>query len=259
MLNYIKSEFYRVFHGKDIYIFTAVVSGLTLAINVILYLFNSRTANFPYGSIKYSLNILSSSMQILFLGSLLVTTSLFTDEYKNGTLKNTIAAGISRSQFFAGKCIVSTVMSFLSMVVILIAYIGSAYLLLDNTGGITVLDRLAGVAVNIPMACAAVILTVALSCVFKKEGTAVVVAWMVIMWGIPKLSFIFGLKVDWLGKAAEWMPWNYLTYETSVDMTQYKCLWDTPEGLAKCLIAGTVGIIVFYLAGVIYFRKKEIA
>ena len=50
-----------------------------------------------------------------------------------------------------------------------------------------------------------------------------------------------------------------LKYEVSVNMSGYRCLWDTPEGAAKCLIAGAIGILIFYAAGILAFRKREIS
>ncbi len=258
MLNYMKSECYRVIHGKELYVLTGVLSGLTVLMNVILYLFNRFVFDFPYGSIRYSLNILSSSMTTLLLGGLLVTSFVFSEEHKNGTLKNAVSFGISRGQFFTAKCIVCSAASLACMAVVLTVYYGSAYLLLDDPGGITVMVRLRGVAANLPMAFAAVILTVALMCMIKKE-ILMSICWMAVIWMIPTICFFAGLKVEWLNRAAEWMPWNYLKYETSVNMTQYECLWDTPEGLVKCLIAGVIGIVVFYVAGYVVFRKRDIA
>lgn len=258
MLNYMKSECYRVIHGKELYVLTGALSGLTVLMNVILYLFNRFVFDFPYGSIRYSLNILSSSMTTLLLGGLLVTSFMFSEEHKNGTLKNAVSFGISRGQFFTAKCIVCSAASLACMAVVLTVYYGSAYLLLDDPGGITVMVRLRGVAANLPMAFAAVILTVALMCMIKKE-ILMTICWMAVIWLIPTICFFAGFKIEWLNRAAEWMPWNYLKYETAVNMTQYECLWDTPEGLAKCLIAGAIGIAVFYVAGYVAFRKRDIA
>lgn len=258
MLNYIKSEFYRIFHGKEIYALTAVFSGLAVLVNVILYLFGRYTKDFQYGNIWYSLNNLSANMSILLLSGMLVTAFLFSDEYKNGTVKNVVSFGISRIRFFTGKCIVCALASVAIMVVVLSFFIGSSYLLLEGAGDITVLVRLKGVAANLPMAFASVILTVALLCLIKKESIVAIV-WVVIMSCIPIFCFFMGLKIGWLEKVAEWMPWNYLKYEVNVNMSQYECLWDTPEGLAKCLIAGVAGMVIFYLLGVVGFRRKEIS
>lgn len=260
MLNYIKSEFYRIFHGKEFYLFTGVLALLTVLMNVILCLLDATVSHFPYGSIRYSLNILSSSMELLFYAGMALTSFIFSEEYKNGTLKNTISFGITRRQFFTGKCVVCSAASLLSLVIIMPFYYGSAYLLLDGAGEITVADRLRGVLANLPMAFASVILTVALMCIIKKEMT-MVMWWLFLMVFLPIITLFLGFQVEWLNRVAEWMPRNYLNLEVVINMSQmqYKALWDTPEGMAKCLIAGFTGIVVFYLIGWIGFRKKEIA
>lgn len=257
MLNYIRSEFYRVFHGKEFYLFTGIVAALTVLMNIVLYLFQTDTPNFPYGSVRYSLNLLSGTMEVLFYMGAILTSFLFSEEHKSGTMKNTISFGVSRSQFFTGKCIVCCTVSVLSMIVIMVFYYGSAYLLLDHPGDITVLDRLRGVAANLPMAFASVILAAALFSLFKKDMIALM-WWLFIITFLPNIIFLLGLKIDWLNGIAKWMPRNYLRMEVVVNMSKYQVLWDTPEGMAKCLIAGCIGIVVFYLFGSAAFRKKEL-
>ena len=61
-----------------------------------------------------------------------------------------------------------------------------------------------------------------------------------------------------LRKIAGWMPWNIFRFEVSANMSGYHCLWDTPSGLAKCIIAGAAGILIFGAAGILVSRKKEI-
>lgn len=251
MLNYLKSEFYRILHGREIYSATAALAGLTVLMNLVLFAFDRLTPDFPYATVTFSLNMMTGSMPMLLMAGLIIVLFLFSDEYKNGTLKNTISYGISRNAFFTGKCIACAVAAFLSMLVVLAVYIGSAYLLLNAEGSMPVRQLLTGTAVNLPAAFASVILASALCCRFKKE-TAVV------LWWLPMVCFFLGLKIESIERISEWMPWNYLKYEVSVNMSGYSCLWDTPEGVAKCLIAGSIGILVFYVAGILVFHKREI-
>lgn len=37
MLNYLRSEWYRILHGREIYLFTGVLCAIVLAANVILW------------------------------------------------------------------------------------------------------------------------------------------------------------------------------------------------------------------------------
>lgn len=257
MLNYIKSELYRVSHGKEVYLFTGILAVLSVLMNGVLYLFHTFTPDFPYGAIRFSLNTLTSSMEFLFFAGMLLAGFLISDEHKNGTLKNTVSFGITRVQIFTGKCIVCSIASFLSMLVIMTFYYGSAYLILTGPDEVTLLDRLRGIAANLPMAFASVILIVALMSMIKREMIAVMV-WMFIIVFLPIITFFLGLKIDWLNSVAEWMPRNYLNMEVIANMSDYQALWDTPEGMAKCLISGIIGMIVFFMIGWIGFRKKEL-
>ncbi len=255
MLNYIKSECYRIFHTKEIYLMTGILSALTVAMNLVLYVFT--TNNFPYANVMFSMNLLTGYLNILLAMGCMVAGFTFGDEHKNGTLKNVVAYGISRNTFFTGKCIVCSIMALLSMAVVMFFYIGSAFLLLENSGMTPLWEMLKGVGAALPSAFASLILTVLLYSLIKKEGLIIII-WAIIIWMVPNISFYLGLKIDLLNKMAEWMPYNFLRFEVSVNMSGYNCLWNTPEGLAKCLIAGTAGIIIFYVAGIFLFRKKDI-
>lgn len=258
MLNYIKSECYRIIHGKEFYFFTFILAGLTLAMNLVLYLFNSSVSDFPYGIVRYSLNMLTDSMGALFICGSLLVTFLFSDEYKNGTLKNTVSYGVPRSVVFIGKCVVSTMFALISMLVILLVYISSAFILLPGQVALPLQQMQRGILVNMPMAVASIILAVGLLCIAKKDTLAALV-WAAIMIGIPTVCFYLGLKLEIANKIAEWMPWNYLKYQVTADMGTYDCLWNTGEGVAKCMISGGIGILVFLIIGIVGFRKKEIA
>lgn len=259
MINYLKSECYRVIHGKAIYVFTIVLTVLGIAYNVILFGFNRMAGGFPYGTVHFSLTTAISNMKLLFYAAFLVVAFLCTDEYKNGAIKNTIAGGIGRSQIFLGKCIVCGVMASISAAVILTGYVASAYVLLEQESSSALEVLLKGVAANLPGAFAALILAVALYCIVKKE-IQIVLWWFVVMCGIPLVSFFLGLKIEGIRRIAEWMPFNYLSYEVSFVFAESRiqALWMEPQGLAKCLIAGMAGIVVFTVFGIVGFRKKDI-
>lgn len=257
MLNYIKSECYRILHSKEIYLITLILSALTVLMNLLLYLF-STSADFPYSNVRYSLNMLTGNLNMMMCAAWLVACFTFGDEHKNGTLKNVVAYGISRNTFFMGKIIVGAIMSLVSMAVVLLFYIGSAYLLLQGREMEPLWQLLKGVGASLPSALASLVLAVLLNCLLKKESLAALL-WVVIIVGLPAVSFYLGLKVDLINKAAEWMPYNFFRFEAAVNLTDYACLWNTPDGLAKCLLAGLAGIVIFYVSGILLFRKKDIA
>lgn len=258
MYNYVKSEWYRITHSSTIYVLTGILAGLTLLFNVALFLFNKYEKGFRYGTVAFSLSNLTANLTLLFFMGVIVVSLIFAFEIKNGTLKNAIAFGISRAEIFLGKCIVSTAISICSMVVILMVYMGSAVLLLEpGVEPNAVLITLKGIACTLIMAVAFEVLAIALSAFFEKDIVGFIV-WYLIMAILPQICSIIGLKSDLFGRIAAWMPYNYLRGEVVVNMSGWSCLWETPEGVAKCLISGVIGLMVFLVLGVGICKKQEV-
>lgn len=58
---------------------------------------------------------------------------------------------------------------------------------------------------------------------------------------------------------AMWMPDNFFGANgMSVNMSQSITAWGTAEGMAKCLMSGIIGTVVFSLVGVMLLRKREL-
>lgn len=261
MYNYMKSEWYRITHSATMYVFTGIMVGLAFLLNIICYIMNKYEAGFPYGTTAFSLSNLTANMSFLFLMGAIVVSLIFVGEKKSGVLKNAIAFGISRKDIFVGKCIVSSAISVCSMIVILVVYLGSAVLLLEpGVEPDAVSITLSGIACNLFMAVASEILAIALMTFFEKDIVAGVVWYLIIVF-IPQCCNIIGLKSDVFQRVASWMPYNYLRNmggEVAINMQGWNCMWETPEGVAKCLISGIIGLIVFLLLGLKICKKQEV-
>ncbi len=258
MFNYLKSEWYRMIHSSTMYVFTGILAGLAFLINIVLYLLDKYDTSFRYGTAAFSLSNFASTMSLMFYVGLVIVSLLFSGEKKNGVLKNAIAFGISREEIFVGKCIVSAAVSVCSLIVILIVYMGSAVLLLEpGVEPNAVPIMLKGIVCMLAMAVAFEILAIALFTFFEKDIIAVVV-WYLIVAVLPQVCSIIGLKNDLFWSIAEWMPHNYLSWEVVINMSGWSCLWETPEGVAKCLISGVIGVIVFLVLGLGVCKKQEV-
>lgn len=257
MTNYIKSEWYRILHGKELYVTTAVMSGIVLLMNLVLLFFNQMTSEFRYGTVRFSLNTFTAVPFIMVAMGAIVAACLLIDDRRNGVLRNAIAYGISRTSILIGKCIIGALTALIIMAVVLAIYVGSAYLLLDNPEWLPLREMLSAIGASLPCAAASLVLTLVLGSLLQKE-MHVVLWWFAVFYGIPLITFLIGLKVELVGKISQWMPYNFLRAEVLVNMNSYQCLWDTPDGLAKCLIAGTVGIIIFLIFGIWRFNKQEL-
>lgn len=258
MRNYIKSEWYRVTHTSTIYVFTGVLAGLTLLFNLLLWFLDKVDPTFPYGTTAFSLSNLVCFLTMLFFVGMILVCLLFAEDRKNGSLKNSIAFGISRTEIFVGKCVVSTLISLISLAVILIVFLSSAALLLEpGVEPRAVEITLQGVVCMIPMAVASEVLALALCIRYEKEVLAGI-DWYAVMMAIPQILYVIGLKFDDVAKVAAWMPRNYLGSEVKVNMSGWSCLWQTPEGVAKCLISSFIGLIVFLAYGLLLSKKQEV-
>lgn len=257
MMNYIKCEWYRILHSKEIYLITGILTAGVIFMNAVLAISNRIIPDFRYGLVSFSLNTLTSSLPWLFCIGMIVTGSLYAEERKNGTLKNAIAYGIPRSHVFIGKCLVSLIFCVLSMVVVVVFLVGSAVLLLEGPVQEPLRQMLCGIGSALPSAFASVILSIAVLSICRKEIAAYLL-WAVVMYGIPMVLFYIALQFESFIKVALWLPWNFFNYEVQANMGGYNCLWDTPDGLMKCIVAGIIGIGIFTVTGLLGVRKKDI-
>ena len=216
-----------------------MLCAIVLAANVMLWAMASAP-DFPYATVRFSLSNLISMLPSLFLLAGFLVWVLFADDRKDGTFKNAVADGCSRRDLFVGKCLVSTGLGLASMTVILAVYVGSAVLLLEAPAD-AVPILLKGVAAALPFTVACVVLGVAVC-------SALV--WLAIVAIVPSALHAVGMVVEPVGALASWLPYNFFSNEVAINQSGLaEFLWDTPAGLAKCLIAGFAGVAVFGAVG----------
>ena len=97
---------------------------------------------------------------------------------------------------------------------------------------------------------------------FFENSFFSVLAWLTVMLFLPKILLFAGIVLpfggDVLMDVAMWMPANFIPAGTNVNMSECATIWDTGAGMARCLISGTAGILVFSAAGVLLVRKRDI-
>lgn len=259
MINYIKSEIYRVTHDKGIYCLTATLALFSILLNGILGWFGKMDGvSFLYNTTSFSYSNLVANPMIFCVMGAVVGIVLYDGNRKNGNLKNTIAFGISRTKVFAGECIVANVMAIISLIVVLSFYIISAILFLEHTGPVSLNDLLTEIPAVFLLAVASLISGIV--CIETcGKGSAGIIVWFIIWFIIPKSIFYLGLRIDIFYRIAMWMPENFFGISgMSVNMSQSITAWGTAGGMAKCIISGLVGIVAFSLSGVVALRKREL-
>ncbi len=259
MLNYIKSELYRALHSKEIHGTAIGLLAIILSMNLVLFLMKD-VEHFRYGSASFSYSMLVSVPMMYCYVAADVAVMLYESDRRNGTMGNSIAHGISRMQLFAGKCIVCFTVSLILLAAALPVYIGSASLL-HAQGPTTAQDMLLEIPAMSLIATGSLILAVVLLDLFQNSFFSVL-TWLTVMLLLPKLLLFAGMLLpfggDALMDAAMWMPANFIPAGTRVNMSDCVTIWDTGAGMARCLLSGAAGILVFSLAGVLLLRKRDI-
>ncbi|MGH4124335.1 MAG: hypothetical protein ACREV6_15520 [Clostridium sp.] len=258
-MNYIKSEFYRVSHSRGIYCLIAILAILSFLLNAVLALFGRTDGlSFPYDTTSFSYSNLVANPMIFCVMSAVIGIFLYEGNRKYGNLKNTVAFGITRTNVFAGECIVATVSAIFSLIIVISVYIISAVVFLEHTGPVNLMDLLTEIPAVFFIAVASLISGIVCIEAFEKASTGIII-WFTIWFIIPKIFFYLGLRFDMIRNIAMWMPDNFFGISgMSVNMSQSITAWGTAYGMAKCLMSGIIGILVFSLLGIILLRKREV-
>ena len=257
MLSYLKSECWRIATSKGVYLLTFALAALALAANLLLFAMNHLEADFPYGTARFSLSNLIAMIFLVMLFAGVLAFLLYADDRKNGTTKNTLAAGLSRTQVFFGKCLTSSCFGLASALVILLIYIGSAVVLLDGPASEAVAVLLLGIVAVLPASVAAIVLTIA-SLHFIQNSYWAATFWMVVLFVVPTLIFSLGLYFEPLALLAGWLPGSIFLNEVGeVSMSSFDCLWQTGSGMLRCLLAGIISGAIFFGFGLWCSRRME--
>lgn len=261
MLNYLKSEFYRTVRSDEIHGTLIGLLFLVLLMNVTLGLMKN-VEHFRYGITSFSYSMIVSVPMLYCYVAFAVAIMLYESDRRRGTLGNSIACGFSRIQLLAGKCIVCLVTSLVLLAIVLPVYIGSAVLLLNPAGPTMVQDMLWEIPAMSLITIASQILAVILLELFEK-GSYSILVWLTVMLFLPKIFLMAGMILPFesgpIMDIAMWMPVNFLPAGTRVTMSECVTLWSSAEGMARCLVSGAAGILIFSSAGVFLLRKKDLS
>lgn len=259
MLNFIKSEYYRLIHTTGIRIFFGVLSGLT-----ILLILGISAVKTQYHTTSFSYSILVSSPMFFTLMGMLTASLLYEDSKRNGIIKNSIANGIPRRKIFLGQCIISVTAATVIMTLVLALWIFTTELLLDKTGPVHMTDLLMEIPAIYLIAVSSIVLTITLSLSFQN-GAFIFFTWLFVFFIFPTILFKFGIavsahfKTDLIYNISMWMPSNFFQINTAnVNMSSCITAWDTTGGMLRCVIAGISGIVIFMIIGFRHISKADL-
>ena len=132
MRNYLTAECYKVFRRRYLYVTLLVVLALE---GLLLWGCWFTLVNGNTGMDFYSVLVTAAAM--LTVGAyapLLTCDMVFSEQYKQNTLKNEVAYGLTRIRIYLGKLAVSTLVSLLAAAVMLGLYSAGCWLLFPHNG-----------------------------------------------------------------------------------------------------------------------------
>lgn len=256
MLNYIRAEFYKVFHRK----YTWITLVIALALEALLVSgwvftnFHGNHVDFATGA-----EMLLMMLFVGFVATLLTGDMVFAGQYKNSTLKNEVSFGLSRSRIYLGKLIVQTVLSILFMVVMLGFYLGLCWLTLYHD---PVQDALAMqvigycLAVSFPLWVGVQAVTCAMMFLISGELGASFAALGIFM-VLPKVIEIAALFANIARPLGSALMTVYQHMPTVMADTASSVAGDWAY-CGKAWIVGAVWFAAFTAIGLCGFQKKEI-
>lgn len=261
MINYIKSELYRIVHSKGIYILSGICALLLLSMNVVLHLFG-QGGHFAYNNTEFVFSMVWSALNSVFFLTLVMGSIIFADEYKNKTISNSIAFGYSRISLYFGKILVGMIVSVAALTAVLGIFIISAYLLLENSGIDVLLKMFRGIGASIPALLTGEIAAITF-CFLLGTTTGAIWSWFGLMIGVPMVSELLGMKFDFFARLSKWLVYEVLQ-DNQIIMSEegmareVVMAWMTRDGLIRMILAGVIGIAIFLIWGVLGLRRKEI-
>lgn len=256
MANYMKSEFYRIFRTRALYIMTGTCLMTVLLFVGVLWAMSVFTVDFPWATTKYAFSMLEMGMHIPMLLSAVMGGLVVSDEIKNRTFNNSVAFGIPREQIYLSKVIVGMAASALCLLVTEAGLIGSGYLLLENSGTEYTLSLLKGTAACIPAWIAAMVAFMSLYYVTGSASISIQ-AWLLVMVVAPIVVGVLGMRFDFFARLASWLLYSMVT---SVKPTEewLEFNWSTAAGFLRCQEAGVIGISLFIVLGIWAIRRREL-
>ena len=253
MMNYIKSELYRSLKNRSLKIMMAIFLGLMTAMVLILYYYRMTDANFTYATTRFTLSMMYYNMTTILVLTMVISAIVDDNEYKNHTLKHSVAFGIDRKTIFFGKFLVQLLVCIVVYVVILAYLTGISYLFLVHSDVSEVLSLM-----RISLACLTCLiagLTISFVFITIYENTMMGATWgLVIIMGIPIIFNLLGRKIELIDKLGTLLPYNLVNNSGDIVTSNGQNM----GAAMNASIIGAVWTVAFLLIGIVIFQKKEI-
>lgn len=248
MLNYLKSEHYRLLHKKSLYITSAICWLLISAAAFVLNFFPKIDSTFPYATAKFFYsNAISGGVMIIIAGYLY---NFMLTGKDTALIKQSVSFGISRNVIFWSKLILTFSYFLLTCIVafVLMIILGENFLSTNSES----IKNLSIACINmVPIVISGFALTHSLKMLKMNDAYILIIVFFIYVISGRLLRTLFR-PIEFLNELYKYSP-NTLLNE---NLTQY--LNDSPHLGYEYWIVGIVISVIALSIGAIRFAKKEI-
>lgn len=248
MINYIKAELYRNFNRRYLWAYTLSIVLFPLILSIIIKVGVSTDIMNLSVLLKLSLNMLILPV-FLVIG---MVDMVLCEEYKNGTLKNAVSFGISRTRIVVSKLISAVILAFVSAFIILTILFGSCAILLGLGSDINsvFIDTFTRIGAAVPLWIGAISIGIFLNMLITNSNvfSFVYVGIFIIVPQVFKLLSVFASdKFDYLYNIFPTVQVGRLGQETIIK-----------GQIIEAITLGCLYTIVFLIFSIVCFKNKEI-
>jgi len=170
MINYLKSEHYRLIRQKATFLIPVLLLVFMLTMLGLTFYSGLGDPDFPYNTTRFIYLTSRISFVIPLLALPFLVNYLFGSEFENGTFKNSVSYGFKRYQLFWGKLIVAFSYSWILIVSVFVPYVFAVEHVMENSGPAYLFEFLEFSAYMTLMLAGTLFLTLALRFLLKSSS-----------------------------------------------------------------------------------------
>ena len=241
MFNLIKADLYKSFHRAYLYVIIICLAGLAVLVNVIVAQADCSAEK----ALQLILQLLVYPLFLICLFSDMTTA----EENKEHSLKNTIAAGVSRSKVYFAKQISTLIIGLITGIITIGVYTASDFLLMRSDGSLSQTLSTLMPYLGTAFLCyiAACFLSTALAFIVKKNALFSISYFGILVF--PVLLFRLLNYANPIFLKFEELP---LFMQTNSIMTT------APEQLINIVWVAAIHLVVFCFGGLLIFHQQEV-
>ncbi|MBH1940663.1 ABC transporter permease [Mobilitalea sibirica] len=255
MLRLLRSDFYRLFRSKSLYI-CALVAGLLMIGSAYMVKWGSRVSEeivFSYkDGLSYGLMAFNGGDVHLFMA---IFISIFvTAEFTYGTMKNTVSKGFSKIMIYLSKFITACVASYFLILVMFVAGLVSGTLITGEVGSFTgsfALHALRMVGIELLLHAALSSILVMVAMIIRNGGGTMAVNIIAIVTVGPVIYQLLELFFD--------HRIEFTKYSLRNNVMLYNAIMAPPmEDILRSILVGICFLVVTLAIGILAFKNSDV-